>query len=127
MTVVLDGNGLSALAADRARLRQIPDRGGWPPIVPAVVLAEALTGDRRRDFHENRLLKLCDIRAIDEALGRHAASLRTATARRRISATDAIVVATADRPGGVVVLTSDPADLRALAFHAVNPVRVERV
>lgn len=36
------------------------------------------------------------------------------------------VVAFADRPGGSVVLTSDPADLRALAAHAVNPVSVER-
>ncbi|MGH8908215.1 MAG: hypothetical protein ACRD0K_17325 [Egibacteraceae bacterium] len=95
-------------------------------MVPSVVLTEALTGDHRRDFHCNRLLKLCDVRSVDEILARHAALLRTAAARHGISATDAIVVASADRPGGAVVLTSDPFDLRALATHAANPVTVTR-
>jgi predicted nucleic acid-binding protein len=94
--------------------------------VPSVVLTEALTGDHRRDFHFNRLIKLCDVQSVDEIIARHAALLRTAAARQGISAADAIVVATADRPGGAVILTSDPLDLCALATHAVNPVTVAR-
>ena len=125
MTLVLDSGGLSFLAQNRARLEELRRRGEWPALVPAVVLAEALTGDHRRDFHENRLLRICDIRSIDEALARKAAALRIAVARVRApSAVDAVVVAVADEVGGATVLTGDPGDLRALARHAVNDVRV---
>ncbi|MGH9152921.1 MAG: hypothetical protein ACRD03_11095 [Acidimicrobiales bacterium] len=90
-----------------------------------MVLTEALTGDHRRDFHENRLLRTCDVRAADEALARKAAVMRTAVSRVRApSAIDAIVVALADDVGGGTVLTGDLRDLRALARHAVNDVRV---
>jgi hypothetical protein len=57
VTLVLDPGGISALAGQRARLIELRDRGLWPPQVPAVVLAEALTGDPRRDYHANRLLR----------------------------------------------------------------------
>ena len=59
MTLVLDAGGVSALAGKRARLMELRRRGLWPAQVPAVVLAEALTGDHRRDFHPNRLLRAC--------------------------------------------------------------------
>jgi hypothetical protein len=49
--------------------------------VPAVVLAEALTGDARRDLHANHLLRTCQIRGIDEPISREAARLRTATGK----------------------------------------------
>jgi predicted nucleic acid-binding protein len=125
MTVVLDAPGLTTLAANRARLEALRQRGQWPAIVPSVVLTEALTGDHRRDFHENRLLRSCDIRSVDETLARAAAQLRSqVTTGRRPSATDAIVVATADLAGGATVLTSDTDDLRALARHTSSPVRV---
>jgi len=124
MTVVLDAHGLTALAANRARLEELRRRGEWPAIVPSVVLSEALTGDHRRDYHENRLLRACDIWPIDELLARSAAKLRSQVAnRRRPSAVDAIVVAAADQAGGAVVLTSDPGDLAALARHA-NQVKI---
>ncbi len=126
MTTILDAGGVSSLARNQERLRQMRERGEWPPTVPSVVLTEALTGDHHHDFHENRLLKLCQVRSVDEVLARHAALLRTAAALKGISATDAIVVASADRPGGAVVLTSDPSDLRALATHTSNPVTVAR-
>ena len=42
MTVVMDSGGLTALAAQRARLEELRRRGEWPPIVPSVVLTEAL-------------------------------------------------------------------------------------
>jgi predicted nucleic acid-binding protein len=87
--------------------------------VPAVVLTESLTGDHRRDFHVNRLLRACQVRDVDETLAREAARLRCATGRAgHISAVDAIVVASAARGPGGMVLTTDPHDLLALAAHA---------
>ena len=44
MTLVLDSGGLSALAAQRARLQELRRRGLWPAQVPAVVLAESPAG-----------------------------------------------------------------------------------
>jgi predicted nucleic acid-binding protein len=125
MTVVLDAHGLTALAANRARLEELRTRGEWPAIVPSVILAEALTGDPRRDHHENRILRACDIWPVDEALARSAAALRSQVkARRRPSAVDSIVVATADEAGGGTVLSSDPGDLTALARFAANEIRI---
>jgi predicted nucleic acid-binding protein len=128
MTVVLDSHGLTRLAGDRARVAELRRRGELPAIVPSVVLTEALTGDRRRDYDENRLLHTCDIRPADETLARSAARLRTKTKTRRVpSAVDAIVVATADNAGGATVLSSDPADLRALARNTDNEVPIALV
>jgi hypothetical protein len=76
-----------------------------------------------RDANTNRFLRTCDvIEEIPEILARRAAFLRTRA--RRGSAVDAPVVALAE-PGGLV-LTSDPADLIALAARAAD-VRIERV
>lgn len=128
MTVVLDAHGLTALAAKRAYLEELRRRGEWPAIVPCVVLTEALTGNHRRDYHENRLLRTCDVRPVDEVVARAAATLRTrVVGRRRPSAVDAIVVAVADDAGGATVLSSDPGDLRALAGHTTNQVTVSRL
>jgi len=94
VTVVLDAGAVGALAADRARLGAMRRRGLWPAEVPSVVLAEALTGDHRRDFHADRLLSGCQIRVVDERQAREAARLRTATGRAgTISAVDAVVAA----------------------------------
>ncbi len=127
VTVVLDSGAVSALSRSRQRLRVIRDAGAWPPVTPAVVLTEALTGDHRRDFHANWLLRLCEIVPVDGLIARQAARLRTRAARRRISAVDAIVVATAARFADCVVLTGDPGDLRALAEQSAAELRVERV
>lgn len=128
MTVVLDSQAVTMLAGDRARLAELRRRGEWPAIVPSVVLTEALTGDQRRDYNENRLLRTCDIRPVDELLARLAARVRAQTTIRRVpSAVDAVVVATADDVGGATVLSSDPSDLRALARHASNDVRISPV
>lgn len=119
MRLVLDAGGLSALAGQRARLAELRRRGLWPAQVPAVALAESLTGDHRRDFHVNRLLRTCQVRDVDEAQAREAARLRTATGRAgSISAVDAVVVACAAGTPGAAVLTTDPDDLLALAEHA---------
>lgn len=124
MTVVLDSHGVTTLAANRALLEELRRRGQWPAIVPSAVLVEALTGDRRRDYHENRLLRTCEVRPVDELLARSAASLRAMVTGRRPSAVDAVVVALADDVGGAVVLSSDRSDLRALALHTASPVRI---
>jgi predicted nucleic acid-binding protein len=127
MTIVLDSGGVSALATDRALINSMRKSGEWPPVVSMVVLAESLTGDHRRDFHTNRLLRLCAIRPVSELIARHAAALRYASRREGISAVDAIVAATADQAGGGVVWTSDPGDMAALASYTVNRVRVAKV
>ncbi len=125
MSLVLDAGGLSALAGQRARLEELRRRGLWPAQVPAVVLTEALTGDHRRDFQANRLLRACQVREVDESHAREAARLRGATRRAgTISAVDAIVVAQADALPDPVVLTTDPLDLQALADHAGSPIAV---
>ncbi|MGQ0775304.1 MAG: hypothetical protein ACT4NY_12920 [Pseudonocardiales bacterium] len=126
MTVILDAGGVSALAGQRARLAELRRRGHWPAQVPAVVLTEALTGDHRRDFHTNRLLRACQIRDVDEPQAREGARLRTCTGGT-ISATDAIVVAFASTLPNPVVLTSDPHDLDALAEHTNRPITVAGV
>lgn len=125
MSLVFDAGALSAVAGQRARLHELRRRGLWPAQVPTVVLTEALTGDHRRDFHVNRLLRRCQVRPVDEAQAREAARLRTATGRAgSISAVDAIVVALAGAHADGLVLTSDPRDLRALAEHAAAPISI---
>ena len=128
MTLVLDAGGLRSLAVQRARLQELQRRGLWPAQVPTVVLTEALTGDHRRDFHVNRLLRACQVRDVEEILAREAARLRTATGRAgTISAVDAVVAAVAGaRPAGLI-LTSDPDDLRALGEHTSYPISIAAV
>lgn len=119
MTLVLDSGGVSALAGNRARLAVLRHRGAWPPEVPTVVLAESLTGDHRRDFPTNRLLRMSQVRAVDEQCARLAAELRFRTGRAAtVSAVDAVVVAWATKCADPIVLTSDPEDLGALAEAA---------
>jgi predicted nucleic acid-binding protein len=128
MTLVLDAGGVSALAGQRARLIELRRRGLWPAQIPAVVLAEALTGDHRRDFHANRLIHTCQVRDVTEPQAREAARLRTATERSStISATDAIVAAFASACPDPIVLTSDPRDLAALSEHAARPITIASV
>lgn len=128
MTLVLDSGGVSALAGQRARLAELRRRGHWPPQIPSVVLAETLTGDHRKDFHENRLVAMCQVRDVTENHAREAARLRTLTGRARsITATDAIVAAFAINVENPVVLTSDPDDIAALTRNHTSSVVVSRV
>ena len=126
MTLVLDSGGVTALAGQRARLAELRRRGEWPPQLPTIILTEVLTGDHRRDFHQNRLLALCQIRPVSEELARTAARLRGATPRPgSIAATDAVVAALATTVTDPVVLTSDAQDLEALLVNDnVTVVRV---
>jgi len=127
MTLILDAGGISALAGQRGRLMELRRRSLWPPQVPAAVLAESLTGDHRRDYHANRLLRTCQVRDITEPHAREAARLRTATGRAgTITATDAIVTALASTCHDPVILTTDPNDLTALAQHTQRPITIAR-
>jgi predicted nucleic acid-binding protein len=125
VTLILDAGGVSALAGQRARLIELRRRGLWPAQVPSVVLAESLTGDHRRDFHANRLLRACQVRDVTEPHAREAARLRTATGRpTTITAIDAVVAAFASTCPNPIVLTSDPRDLAALSAHAARPITI---
>jgi hypothetical protein len=117
--LVLDSGGLSRLSQRTRRaaalIAAFKDAGLWPPVVPTVVLAESTSGMARTDANINRLLKSCDVDPIlPEAIARRAGELRARA--RQGSAVDALVVAMAE-PGSTV-LTSDRADLEALAAYA---------
>lgn len=125
MTLVLDSGGLSLLAGSRSDAAEFRLRYGWPAVVPAVVLAESLTGDHRRDHAVNRFLTTCRIITVDEQHGREAARMRTRTGRAgSLTAVDAVVAATAARLPDPVVVTGDPRDLSALLAHARMPVTI---
>ena len=127
MTLIVDSGGLTALAGNRARLAELRLRGQWPPQIPSVVLTKALTGDHRRDFNENRLISMCQVRDVNESHAREGARLRTMTGRAgTISATDAIVAAMATTFPSPVVLTSDPDDIAALIDEHPSRVIVSR-
>lgn len=125
--LILDSSGLSRLAERSRRaaalVRALQSQGVWPPLVPTAVVAESISGRARTDANVNRLLKSCDVHPmLAERLARRAGELRARA--RRGSVVDAIAVAFAE-PGGTI-LTSDRADLEALASHAED-VTVEVV
>jgi hypothetical protein len=125
--LVLDSGAVSRLAERSqqvaALILALREQNLWPPVVPSVVLVECLEGHTGRDALTNRFLKTCAImEEIPESLARRAAGLRRRA--RRGSAVDALVVALAE--GGGTTLTSDPADLSALASYAKN-VGVEKI
>ncbi len=125
MTLILDSGGVSALAQDRAKLSVLLKRGHWPALVPAAVLTESLTGDHRRDFHENKLLRTCTIETITELTAREAAFLRTATKRAvSTSPVDAIVVALAGQQDSPVIVTGDPKDIADLTAVSHTDIKV---
>ena len=127
MTLIRASGGVRALAGHRARLSELRRRDLWPPQIPTVVLTETLTGDQRRDFHENQLIRLCQVRDVTEQLARDAALLRTRSGRAStVSATDAIVAALAVGYPDPIVLTSDPEDLAALVAGHPSPVTIAR-
>lgn len=125
--LVLDSGGLSRLAQRTRRsaalIVALKDVGLWPPVVPTVVLAESTSGTARTDAGLNRFLRTCDVDdVVAETTARRAGHLRHRA--RRGSAVDALVIALAE-PGSTV-LTTDGADLEALAAHA-DDVAIEVV
>jgi predicted nucleic acid-binding protein len=130
--VVLDSEGLWAIARndseDARAVLAASNQAGVPVLVPAVVLAEALFGDRR-DSRANQALKKLQVIPVTDLIARSAAELKRDAGMTGIAPTiDAIVVATSAAAGGGVVLTADVDDVRALANCAtgvrIRPVRV---
>ena len=116
--IVLDSGALSYLAEKDARFRATVHHAlssGVAIVVPTAVIAEATTGDHRRDAGVNRALKKTVLVPLDVHIARSAAVLRHAYRRAGAGTIDAIVVATADIFPGTRVLTGDPTDLTLLA------------
>ena len=117
--IVLDSGVVDRAVSDpefRWLLRELREQG-WDPVIPTVVLAEALTG-RPRDAPVNQVVNRLGTVDTTQALARRAGHLRFAVGRsgvRRIpSGIDAIVAAHAADAGTGVVFSSDPTDLDRL-------------
>jgi hypothetical protein len=97
-------------------LRELLEKG-WSPVIPTVVLSEAITS-RRDDAPTNQVIKRLDTVDTSQATARRAGHLRfnvQRTAVRRIpSGIDAIVAAHAVDAGRAVVFTTDSTDLQRL-------------
>ena len=108
-------------------LRDLVERG-WVPVIPTVVLAEAITG-RREDAPVNQVINGLDTVDTTQATARRAGHLRFGVQRsgvRRVpSGIDAIVAAHAADAGTAVVFTTDPSDLRRLLADFPR-IRVDR-
>ena len=128
--IVLDSGVLDQVVTNKEFRAVLSDlmHTGWTPIVPTVVLAEAITG-RPTDAPVNQAIARIGTTLTDESLARQAGALRFTAAktagRRPPSAIDAIVAAHAADAGGGVVFTTDPTDLRRLLAD-VSRIRVER-
>src|SRR5262249_39718900 len=119
VSLVLDAGAVTALSRrDRqtaARIAALRQRGLWPPILPAAVLIESLTGSRVRDVLANRTLELSLVYPLAEPLAHRAAQLRGRA--RAGSAVEASVVATAEQLGALVI-TLNPDALIRLSRYA---------
>lgn len=119
--VVLDSGATTRIARERDVVareiwRELTERG-WRSCVPAVTLAEVVTGRPREDAATNLLLRhVGHVIACDEALGRAAGARRFAIGRRPVvpSSIAAIVAAVAAANQPSIVLTTDPDDLGLL-------------
>jgi predicted nucleic acid-binding protein len=128
--VVLDAGVIDQATTNREFRSVLRDliADGWVPVVPTVVLAEAITG-RAEDAPTNQTVNRIGTVDTDEPIARRAGVLRFRAERsgvRRVpGGIDAIVAAHAADAGTAVVFTTDPSDLtRLLADHPT--IRVER-
>ena len=124
-TLVLDGEGLSKLAAGDARVRGYLDSTrarGARVAVSAITLTEALRGGPR-DTAVHRVLARIAVVPVTAAIARQAGELLGTTGLSgHRCAIDAVVAATAldlERP--VVLLTSDPDDMNRLVEEPERP------
>ena len=118
-TIVLD-SGVIEQATTNAEFRWLLRdliENGWVPIIPTVVLAEAITG-RPEDAPVNQAVNRLDTVDTNQATARRAGHLRFIVQRsghQRIpSGIDAMVAAHAAEAETCVVFTTDPTDLRRL-------------
>jgi predicted nucleic acid-binding protein len=131
VALLLDAEGVRKAARGEttaARFVVAAARASLPVAVSAITLTETLRGTPR-DAPVHQLLKGIQVVPVDAEIARAAGAL-LGTAKRS-DTVDAVVVATAQllerRFGGpVLVLTSDPRDLAALAPPAAR-MRVQTV
>jgi len=124
--VILDSEALSVLASPKERgasarraqavlyaaaLKNAPVR------TSACVLVEVYRGKARDAAIDRVLNQGIEVLPVDHGTARVAARLLADTDLDSRSAIDAIVVSTAVRLGGALVLTSDPDDLSKLAAN----------
>jgi len=120
-TLVLDSEALSAVVRQDRRIQVVlaaARHNDRRPVVPAVVLAEVMTGgsDDAAYWHVVGRLVLADttprIAARAGALRERAVAARK---KKRDLTVDAIVAATAQEFAPAVIATGDPADMTLLA------------
>jgi predicted nucleic acid-binding protein len=114
--LILDSGAVIALSRNDARARA-ELTAAWEADVqvsiPAPVVAETVRGSTK-DAPVNRIIKAVGaVNLVDEATSRIAGGLLGVA--RSGATVDALVVASALRLGGGVILTGDPADLRSLS------------
>ncbi|MGW6280012.1 hypothetical protein [Kribbella sp. NPDC055071] len=115
-TLVLDNEGLSRAATDRAMYIRLHAAyaDGRRVVTSAAILAEALRG-APRDAGVHRVLNGIVVQPVTRSIGEQAGRLIGAARRGSGQAVAAIVVATAlAEAGQVVIATSDLDDLTAL-------------
>lgn len=116
-TLVLDCEGLSKAALnDRTMQLHLmhAKRRSTNVVVSAITLTELLRGGPR-DAAVHRVIKRMNVKELTSELARHAGELLGAKGFTGEAAIDAVVAATAlSEPRPVVILTSDPKDLKAL-------------
>lgn len=133
--LVLDSEAVSRLMDGppkdlrvRAAMRAASNAGGVVTI-PAAALAEHFTTDAHRhrtNAFLNREHEAFDVRPTDVTLARNVGRLLQQAGRGSEDHVDACVVAASMERGGGLILTSDPADIRALIGGLVT-VNVESV
>jgi predicted nucleic acid-binding protein len=116
-TLVLDAEGVAKAAANDQRVLAhlaVALRRQARVVVSTVTLAEILRGSPR-DAPVHRVLNRVSHEPVTEHLGRAAGALLGMTSLPGTATVDAVVAATAlDQPGPVLILTSDPGELRTL-------------
>lgn len=130
MALILDAEALSALARPRdspgrhLRVRaamRSAQRRGEPVRVPAAVLLELYRGGGTDEVVDAELRRgYARVLTTGARTARTAGHLLAAIDAGSELAVDALVVATAVRLGGGMILTHDPDDLRALAANRSN-------
>jgi predicted nucleic acid-binding protein len=117
--IVLDSGVIDQAAINkefRWVLRELLE-DGWDPVIPTVVLSEAITG-RPEDTPVNQVVNRLGTVDTTQSTARRGGHLRFAVERtgiRRIpGGIDAIVAAHAADAGSAVVFTTDRTDMRRL-------------
>ncbi|MFZ2479942.1 MAG: PIN domain-containing protein [Propioniciclava sp.] len=131
-SILLDAEALSALARDDRSMQAwatFAKRSDSVVYASCLTLAEVTDGTAR-DAAVRRAVKAVRLVVVGEDVGYRAGQLRSAAAtsrrKHRDLTVDAVVAATAlTLPTPVIVLTSDPADLRLLLVD--HDVRIEAI